>query len=231
MSVAPTTTTTRAPLLDRGAAGRAARTVGAIARRAPSAGGMARRRLLVRAAKIVLPVLALAILTVMVLWQDLIGDPTRARFSYRRGLLEAVSGQIADPRYRGIDERNRPYSVTASSATQHGPELFDLVEPKADVTLENGAWMMVTARNGVFVQHRNVVDLSGNVTIYRDDGTTLQTDAATVDLKAGAASSASMTHVEGPFGTLDAQGFAALDRGDVVQFPGPGHLLLNAAKH
>ena len=37
-----------------------------------------------------------------------------------------------------------------------------------------------------------------------------------------------MTHVEGPFGTLDAQGFAMLDRAiAVIQFTGPGRMVLN----
>jgi hypothetical protein len=36
-----------------------------------------------------------------------------------------------------------------------------------------------------------------------------------------------MTHAEGPFGTLDAQGFTATDGGTVIHFAGPGRLLLN----
>jgi lipopolysaccharide export system protein LptC len=87
--------------------------------------------------------------------------------------------------------------------------------------------MMVQAARGVYMQGSNQLDLSGDVTLYRDDGTTLTTDAVTVDLGAGAASSAAKVHVEGPFGTLDAQGFTVLDRGTAVQFSGPGRLVLN----
>jgi lipopolysaccharide export system protein LptC len=36
-----------------------------------------------------------------------------------------------------------------------------------------------------------------------------------------------MVHAEGPFGTLDAQGFALTDKGSVIQFTGPGRLVLN----
>jgi len=69
------------------------------------------------------------------------------------------------------------------------------------------------------------------VHIYRDDGTTLTTSTAAVDLKAGAAAGADMVHAEGPFGTLDAQGFALIDKGAVIQFSGPGRLILNSAQH
>ncbi len=38
-----------------------------------------------------------------------------------------------------------------------------------------------------------------------------------------------MVHAEGPFGTLDAQGFTLTDKGSAIQFFGPGHLVLNSA--
>ena len=40
----------------------------------------------------------------------------------------------------------------------------------------------------------------------------MSTDTATVDLKAGVAAGADMVHAEGPFGTLDAQGFTLTDK-------------------
>jgi len=53
------------------------------------------------------------------------------------------------------------------------------------------------------------------------------TDSAAFDLWAGAVAGAEMVHAEWPFGTLDAQGFSFLDRGTVIQFTGPGRLVLN----
>ena len=50
---------------------------------------------------------------------------------------------------------------------------------------------------------------------------------ATVEMKAGAASGASPTHVEGPFGTLDASGFTTVDKGAAIQFWGPVRVTLN----
>jgi len=65
------------------------------------------------------------------------------------------------------------------------------------------------------------------VTLYRDDGTTVTTDSASLDLKNGAAASSEPTHAEGPFGTLDAQGFTLTDKGTAIQFTGPARLVLN----
>ena len=88
---------------------------------------------------------------------------------------------------------------------------------------------MLQAKQGVFMQHINQLDLSHDVTLYRDDGTTLVTASAAIDLKNGAAAGAEPVHAEGPFGTLDAQGFTLLDKGANIQFTGPAHLVLNGA--
>jgi lipopolysaccharide export system protein LptC len=72
-----------------------------------------------------------------------------------------------------------------------------------------------------------LLDLSHDVVMYRDDGTTMTTASATVAMKDGAASSHMPTHVEGPFGTLDATGFMTLDKGAAIQFWGPVRVELN----
>ena len=195
------------------------------ARRTPV--DIARRRVSVGLAKRLLPVAALALLSLVALWPEISKDE-RHRFTYHLGGIEPQSGQLTDLRYSGVDDRNRPYTVTAAAAHQVSPARIDLTDPKGDISLESGAWMMVQSHAGVYGQQSGQLDLSGDVVLYRDDGLTLQTDAATLDLKAGAASSAERVHAEGPFGTLDAQGFAVTDHGAVAQFTGPGRLLLNA---
>ena len=109
------------------------------------------------------------------------------------------------------------------------PERVNLTAPKGDVLLQNGSWLMVNARQGVYLQHAGLLDLSGDVTLYRDDGITLHTASASIDLKRGAVMTADTVSAEGPFGTLDAVGFALLDKGSLVQFHGPARLVLNGS--
>ncbi len=100
--------------------------------------------------------------------------------------------------------------------------------PKGDITLENGTWLMVQSKHGrLSCSTASQLDLSHDVTLYRDDGTTLRTASASIDLKSGAAASAEPTHAEGPFGMLDAQGFTVTDKGAAIQFAGPAQLVLN----
>lgn len=200
-------------------------------RKAPSARGIARRRVMVTSTKWFLPVLAIALLSLIAVWPELARVADEGRISFRRVFGAAPdSTEMVDPRYHGADARGRPYLLTADSATQVGPERVNLVAPKGDATLEGGRWMMVQSKDGVFLQHRDQLDLSGDVQLYRDDGVTMRTQSATVDLKAGAAASAERTHAEGPFGQLDAQGFTLLDKGNAIQFQGPARLILNQAR-
>ncbi len=222
MSLAPLSAT-------QGPGVRRTRTIGEVARRLPSSGAIARRRWLIALTKWLLPLLALALLGTVAMWPEIDRNLGEARVAFRRTLASPESGQLKDARYHGVDDHGRPYTVTAVVAKQAGPERIDLTTPAGDVSLESGAWLMLKAQRGVYLQGTQQLDLAGNVTLYRDDGTTLITDSAAVDLKAGAAAGAAMTHAEGPFGTLDAQGFAATDNGTVIRFTGPGRLVLNGS--
>lgn len=200
-------------------------------RRAPSSAAIAWRRRAIGAVKWLLPLLALLLLSSIALWPEIARMRDHAQRGLRRALqLEAEAGLMRDPRYHGIDERGRPYTVTASSAQQLGSNRVNLENPKGDLVTEGGTWVMGEAKRGVFIQHQSMMDLAQDVVLYREDGTRLYTDTATMDLKTGAAASADNTHAEGPFGTLDAsEGFALVDKGAVIQFNGPSHLVLNGS--
>ena len=81
------------------------------------------------------------------------------------------------------------------------------------------------------MQHANQLDLVKDVTLYRDDGTTMHTESASIDMKVGAAGGSEPVHVEGPFGVLDAQGFTVMEKGAAIDFPGPAHVVMNGTEH
>jgi lipopolysaccharide export system protein LptC len=189
-----------------------------------------RRRWGIRIAKYMLPVVGLALLSSIALWPELSRSLASGRVTWRR--LTAVdldAGQMVRLRYRGVDERQRPYTISADTAQRAGPERINLVAPIGDLTLENGAWLLGRSKTGVFIQHANELDLAKDVTLYRQDGTIMRSATATMNLKLGAATSNDYTHAEGPFGTLDAEGFTLVDKGSVIQFHGPAKLVLNEA--
>ncbi len=198
-------------------------------RKPPNPGGLARRRLLINLTKFLLPAGALLLMASIALWPEIGRMRDATRIAYQRMSSEVGGATVTDARYRSVDERGRPYTLTAATAQQISPDRVNLTTLKADISLTNGTWLMVQSKQGVFLQHTSQLDLSDDVILYRDDGTTLTTASASIDLKEGAAASADPTHAEGPFGTLDAQGFTVTDKGAAIQFTGPAHLVLNGA--
>jgi len=188
-----------------------------------------RRGRAVRITKYVLPLVALALLSTIAAWPELERAVQRGRNTWHRLTMITDTGAMTQPHYRGFDAQNQPYMISADSAVQSGQDRYNLVNPRGDLTLHNGTWLQVRSREGVYVQKIDQLDLANHVTLYREDGTILNTEAATTDMKRGVVTSGLYTHVEGPFGTLDAEGFTLVDKGAVVQFHGPAKLVMNGA--
>jgi lipopolysaccharide export system protein LptC len=201
------------------------------ARIAPSVRGMAWRHAMVRLARLALPGIALGLLALLLFWPEI--DGKEGRLSFRRGSsVVAEALQVTAPLYQGLDELNRPYTVTAQMARQQagvvqaGAEVIDLETPRADITLTDGAWLFLESRDGTYDRGRNWLDLRGDVTIYHDNGTRFRSDAAAVDLTAGNASGDRPTQAQGPFGTIEAEGFEMTERGAVMVFTGRARAVL-----
>jgi lipopolysaccharide export system protein LptC len=190
------------------------------------AAALARRRHRITVAKFLLPGVALLLLVSLAVWPEVERIEAGAHAVVTR-IGDVAAARVTDATYHSVDAQGRPYTVTATIAQQDGPERINLTMPKGDITLQNGTWVMVKAKQGVFMQHSNLLDLSHDVTLYRDDGTTLVTPSASLDLTRGAAAGSEPVHAEGPFGTLEAQGFTATDKGTSIEFAGPAKLVLN----
>jgi lipopolysaccharide export system protein LptC len=202
-------------------------------RRMPSAGSLARRRVTVAVMKRVLPLAAVGLLAAIALWPEFESAAERGRIQIRN----VVSGirpdalQVVQPRYQGVDEQNRPYTVTADVAVQAGgSDIVQLRAPRADLTLSDGAWVYLEAREGRYDKPRNWLDLKGRVTIHHDDGTQFVTERASVDVGGGNASGDDPVAAQGPFGNLTAQGFRLQDRGQVVVFTGRARAVLEGTQ-
>lgn len=200
-------------------------------RRAPDQAALARRRLAVLALKRALPLLAFAALALVALWPQIAGLEEGIRVSYRKPTISTQTGaaNVVDPRFQGTDERGRPYTLSAESALQPaGSDIINLAQPRGDLTLEDGAWVMLQSDTGRFHRADRMLDLAGDVTMFHDSGYEVRTDAAHVDLRAGRAEGDQPVAAQGPAGTLDAIGFVISDRGDVVVFGGPARMVLSS---
>ncbi|MBR0672224.1 LPS export ABC transporter periplasmic protein LptC [Roseomonas soli] len=199
---------------------------------APSAGQIARRRILVRLAKWLLPVVGVGLLVGIAVWPELDRMEDRARVSFRRVIqAQPDAMRVVDPRYQGLDEQNRPFTVTAGVAAQtDSQDIVDLERPRADILLTDGSWVLLESREGRFDKAQNRLDLSGEVTLWQDGGNMLVTEAAEIQLHEGSASGDRPVAAQGPFGTLVSEGFRLIERGQVVVFTGNARAVLEGGQ-
>jgi lipopolysaccharide export system protein LptC len=193
---------------------------------------LAKRSSRISLLKKLLPVVAALLLVALAVMPSLKFGPDANRVSYKIGGDggPAPASKLLGAAYHGTDEQGDPFTITADAATQAQPSLVDLTNPEGDITLKSGTWMMLKAQSGLYHQDASTLDLTGNVTLYRNDGTTMTTSAAHLDLHGGTAHGSAPVQAEGPFGTLYAQnGFDVVDRGAGISFKGPVNLTLTQA--
>ncbi|MBA5726731.1 LPS export ABC transporter periplasmic protein LptC [Bombella mellum] len=189
----------------------------------PSAEDMARRRLLMRRAKWVLPGLAALLLLSVATWPEinhLIHQNSAILAIMRR--THTDSGMMEHAAYRDVDSHNRPYTITARIAQQSEHDRIDMIEPEADIMLHNHQWVHARADNGMYLQHEQTLTLNGHVVIYRSDGVLLNSPSADIDLPQQVIATHDWVHAEGPFGTQDAEGAFMDQQTDTLQFLGAG---------
>lgn len=180
--------------------------------------------------KVLLPALAAALILLVVAWPQFTIDDGGFRLSVSKlAPDQADSLTMLNARFDGLDEKDRPYTLTADMATQSDSDkdLVELELPKADITLEDGTWLALTARSGEYRQKSRILDLAGSVSLFHDQGFELRTEAARVDLAKGVAEGAQPVQGQGSAGFIEAEGFRVLDRGARIIFTGKAHMIVN----
>jgi len=188
-----------------------------------------RYRSLVALLKLLLPSTAAVLVILVAIWPQI--QPRTARLplaaiSISQEELDNLA--MINARYIGLDQGSRPYTVTADMATQVGPKsgLIQLQAPKADITLENGTWIALTAETGDYRKDEQTIELEGDVNLFHDAGYEFHSESAFIDLAAGSAFGFEPVAGQGPFGTVTSIGFQVLDQGERIVFTGPARLVL-----
>jgi len=221
-----------------------------------------RNKGLITALKIMLPLIAISCVGYIVYWSrdvpvvhpiEVVGEKNNPPSQSNSDVT------VRQVQFNGVDAKNRPFSITAESASQpQKPEpaptvatdpdsegagspapqpaptaaadgsetVVNLQKLVADMTMDDGAWVAVTADSGIFHRDAGTVDLSGNVNLFHDTGLSFETDAATVDLKNDWARGDQPVEGQNADGELASQGFEVRDSGQTIIFTGRAYLKL-----
>ncbi len=179
--------------------------------------------------KVLLPAMAAALVLLVVAWPQFTIQDDGFRLSVSKlapGQAESLT--MLNARFDGVDDKDRPYSITADMATQSesDKDLIALELPKADITLQDGAWLALTARSGEYRRDSKMLDLSGSVSLFHDRGFELRSETARVYLGRGMAEGAQPVEGQSSIGTIRAEGFRVLDRGARILFLGRSQLTI-----
>lgn len=179
--------------------------------------------------KVLLPTVATALLLAVVVWPQLDEQSKVFQIGYARidkGAAENL--RMVNARYTGVDRARRPFSVTAESAEQANPDSpkVELLQPKADILMQDGSWIAMTAELGNFNRATQMLELSGTVNLFHDKGYEFRTTSAVLDLRAGDAIGTEPVHGQGSFGHIQAEGFTVHNRGERIEFNGKSRVIL-----
>ena len=177
--------------------------------------------------KVLLPAVAVGLIILVIAWPRIEGTvPDQVTLPE----IDLQGGEVSvlNPRWNGVDEEDRPFTVTADlvSQSKEDTNLYELELPKADITLEDETWLALTARAGRFFYEEQQLELIGDVDMFHDQGFEIRTEAASIDLKSKDAWGEKPVEGHGPAGRLNAEGFRIVQEGDRIIFTGKSRLIV-----
>lgn len=183
----------------------------------------------IRRLRLILPLIALGIIAVVFSWGSFNADDLMvAPPAEGQGAQEIGRNELLNPRFESKDEKNQPYTITASRALQSkdNENLVLLEQPLADILLNNGNWLAIKSKEGAYRQDSERLLLQEDVTIFHDAGYQMTMQELHVDMAKNLAWSETDIAAQGPAGLLDAKGMnAQMDKGELI-FTGPAKLIL-----
>jgi lipopolysaccharide export system protein LptC len=139
---------------------------------------------------------------------------------------EKAEVTVQDVKYDGKDDKGRPFSITADSASHvDGDDRhISLRKPLADITMSSGAYVALMANDGLLDRDADIITLNGDVTLFHDNGLSFQTDSATINLKDKTAEGSDVVEGQNGDGELISEGFRVRDDGDTIEFTGKAYM-------
>jgi lipopolysaccharide export system protein LptC len=195
----------------------------------------ARRGKSVRLLKVALPLVVFVTLGYVGYWwlqsRGTIVDPTLLQ-GVPTDAQKKAEVTVQDVKYDGKDDKGRPFSITAVSASHvDGDDRhISLKKPLADITMSGGAYVALTANDGLLDRDADIITLNGDVTLFHDNGLSFQTDSATINLKEKTAQGSDVVEGQNGDGELISQGFRVLDDGDTIEFTGKAYMKIYPKK-
>lgn len=155
--------------------------------------------------KIVLPLIALALLSTIFLVARQIDPAQTIPYSDVDVAELAREQRIGAPSYSGVTEGGAAVSFEAESARpEQNGDLVMAFAPRTRIDLPGGRTVTITSESAEFDRKKSRAEMKGNLLIASSDGYQVTTEGLHADLTQGAVESAGQIEGKAPFGTLHA---------------------------
>ena len=140
-------------------------------------------------------------------------DPTKI-------VISGTRIKMGSPRYAGYTSDNRPYEVTAQTASQDltKPDLVDLEDIWAKMEMQDKSTVIMTAKAGRYDSKIDRLMLSNEIRLNTSTGHAARLHDATIEVKKGSVVSENPVEVEFLRGTVNANRLQIDDQGEVIRF-------------
>ena len=193
---------------------------------APRAGQFRSR--VVRTLRIVLPLLALAIVATALLWPR-----EQAPIEIKVEKIDIEGDRIAmqQSSYRGTTDEGEPFTVSADKISQSlkQPNLFEMEQIKASIGSDEQGAIMMSAPKGQYDQQSRKLLLMGVIAISSDKGYRIEAGDTHIDLGLNQARSDQPVQATGPMGEIRAGNMTVTERGNRLEFGDGVHLIYRVA--
>ena len=181
--------------------------------------------------KIALPLAAFAILLAVIVTSYMGQDTGNVSIFFTSTTGAPGELHMIKPIFTGFDSENRPYSLTAETATQDkqddtlihletvAGELLPEISDDSDVTLD-GPLITLSAIDGLFDSEEQLLTLTGSVTVAAEGDYLLKTQEAVFDFENDLISGDRPVSVEGATASITADHFEILDDTQTIVFRG-----------
>jgi lipopolysaccharide export system protein LptC len=136
--------------------------------------------------------------------------------------------RMVGPHFIGRDDQGRAFNLAAHMAMRDDTNMQRVVlkSPVLVMDVDNPHPKTLTADNGVYDENTHLLHLTGHVRIDDSTASTVATDEALVDTKAGTVSGVAPLQGSGPMGMIQAGSYTASEKGQVLEMHGGVHAQL-----
>lgn len=184
----------------------------------------------IRFLKFALPLGAMAIIGLLLLWPQLSAIQTEPLNENDLKALKQAETQntLLNPVFNTVDDKGKPIAIKADSAVQNrnNKDEITLTGPAATMQ-DNGRTLEFHANEGVYNQSDKILDLTNGVILKDSDNNVLTTQSLTADIKNNTAISHAPATLTTKDGVIEGKSVIIDQQNQTTIFQGPAKAVIN----